>query len=151
MTVHYIVENNPIGYFFRIVFLSNNYRDPLLRKFKNDYDLTRPEFSILISLGFQEGISAIEISDITRQPQNTISRGVFLLSKKKLIKKVNDKEDKRIYRLYLTDKGRKVQKQLMTYLIEADAKMVDCLTSREREQLEKLLSKMCASAPTFLD
>lgn len=147
MTAHYIVENNPIGYFYRIVFLSNNYRDPLLRKFKKDYDLTRPEFSILISLGFQECISAIEISDITRQPQNTISRGVFLLSQKKLIKKENDKQDKRIYQLYLTDKGRKVQKQLMTYLFQTDANMVACLTSREKDQLAKLLSKMCAAAP----
>jgi len=149
MAEHYIVGNNPIPYFFRVVFLSNNFRDPLLRRFEKDFRFTRPEFSILICLGLQSGITAIEISDVTRQPQNTVSRGVFLLSQKKLIRKENDKLDKRRNRLYLTKAGLAAHKELMAYLIEANNKMVDCLSSKERKQLETILGKMCSEAPAF--
>ena len=149
MAEHYIVRNNPIPYFFRIVFLSNNFRDPLLRKFEKDFRFTRPEFSILVCLGLQNGISAIEISDITRQPQNTVSRGVLLLTQKKLIRKVTDKSDKRRNRLYLTKEGTAAHKVLMDYLTEANQKMVDCLSSKEKKQLENILAKMCSEAPSF--
>lgn len=149
MAEHYIVGNNPIPYFFRIVFLSNNFRDPLLRKFEKDFKFTRPEFSVLICLGLQSGISAIEISDVTRQPQNTVSRGVLLLSQKKLIRKETDKQDKRRNRLYLTKQGLSKHKELMAFLIEANHKMVDCLSSKEKKQLETILGKMCSEAPSF--
>lgn len=149
MAEHYIVGNNPIPYFFRIVFLSNNFRDPLLRKFERDFKFTRPEFSILICLGLQSGITAIEVSDVTRQPQNTVSRGVFLLSQKKLIRKVIDDKDKRRNRLYLTREGKSAHKELMAYLKEANEKMVDCLSAREKKQLETILGKMCTEAPSF--
>ena len=149
MTEHYIVRNNPVPYFFRIVFLSNNFRDPLLRKFEKDFRFTHPEFSILVCLGLQNGISAIEISDITRQPQNTVSRGVMLLTQKNLIRKVVDKSDKRRNRLYLTKEGFTAHRVLMEYLIEANQKMVDCLTGKEKKQLETILAKMCSEAQPF--
>ncbi len=147
MTVYSIVDDNPVPYFFRIVFLSNNYRDPLLRKIETRYKLTRPEFSILVCLGIKDGISAIDICDITRQPQNTVSRGVFLLSEKAHIKKVTEERDNRIKRLYLTAKGRTAHNQLMEYLVEADRNMVECLSAKEKEQLDRILAKMCSAIP----
>ena len=60
---------SPIPFFFRIVYLSNNYRDPLLRTIEHEYGLTRPEFSILICLHMRDGLSAIDICGVTAQPQ----------------------------------------------------------------------------------
>ncbi len=145
MKLHPIVTNNPIPFFFHIIYLSNNYRDPLLRLFEKEFDLTRPEFSILVCLGLQDGMSAIEISEITRQPQNTISRGVYLLCRKKLISKKNDKNDKRRYKLYATKKGTRKYQKIMVHLNEANDKMVACLTAKERKQLDVMLEKMCES------
>lgn len=136
---------SPIPFFFRIVYLSNNYRDPLLRTIERDYGLTRPEFSILICLHMRDGLSAIDICGITAQPQNTVGRGVALLLEKSMITKTADAEDGRRYYLHLTKKGERAYQSFIGILEEANARMIACLTERETEQLNALLNKMCAA------
>lgn len=146
MTKTNMLEENPIPYFFRIVYMANNYRDPLLRMFEKDMNLTRPEFSILVCLGIDKSVSATDISEITCQPQNTISRGVLLLMEKGMLKRDKDEKDKRRHRLKLTQKGEKERKKVMTYLEHTDKLMVASLNSHERKQLGRLLTKICRNA-----
>lgn len=139
-----LLRNNPIPFFFRIVYLSNNYRDPLLRTIENDMGLTRPEFSILLCLAQRDGLGAIDVSEITRQPQNTVSRGVFLLLKKGMIRKETHRGDARRSHLHLTPKGEKAYNSFIGLVQAANDKMVAGLTSAEVRKLDALLTKMCA-------
>lgn len=141
-----ILRKNPIPFFYRIVFLSNNYRDPLLRNIEQVFGLTRPEFSILVCLAQQTGISAIDISAFTSQPENTVSRGVFLLLEKGMIRKIADPRDKRRYHLHLTKSGERQYNSFFGLVKTANDAMVASLTPAELEQLDKLLSKMCDAA-----
>ncbi len=138
-----IVKDNPIPFFFRIVYLSNNYRDPLLRTIENDLGLTRPEFSILMCLAQRDGLSAIDVSEITRQPQNTVARGVLLLARKGLIRKETSKGDARRSHLYLTAKGGKAYASFIGLVKEANRKMIAGLTQTEVDRLDVILDKMC--------
>lgn len=139
------LRKNKFPYFFRIQFLSSNFRDPTMRKIEQHYGLTRPEFSILICLALRPGLSAIDVADITRQPENTLGRGVSLLLEKRFITKEPDPEDGRRYKLFLTDSGRASHKTFIHLFIEANDEMVAALTPTERAQLDKLLDKMCAA------
>ena len=143
-----ILKKNPIPYFFRIVYLSNNYRDPLLRTIEHELGLTRPEFSILLCLAQRDGLGAIDVSEITRQPQNTVSRGVFLLLKKGLIRKETNRGDARKSHLHLTAKGEKTYQSFIGLFKDADARMVACLTKSETDRLDALLDKMCDAVAT---
>lgn len=139
------LKKNSFPFFFRIQFLSSNFRDPLMRQIEQEYGLTRPEFSIMICLSLRPGMSAIDISDITRQPENTLGRGVSLLLDKGFITKEPDPKDGRRFRLFLTPQGREAQKSFMHLFVEANDDMIDCLTAAERKQLDGLLDKMCAA------
>ena len=88
-------------------------------------------------------MSAIEIAEITRQPQNTLARGVSLLQEKSLVKRAQDPDDGRRYRLYLTPKGKKLYKSFIYLFEEANEEMVASLSEAERATLDKLLDKMC--------
>ena len=139
------LKKNSFPYFFRVQFLSSNFRDPLLRQIEQQYGLTRPEFSILICLSLRPGMSAIDIAEITRQPENTLGRGVSLLLEKAFIIKEPDPSDGRRYKLYVTPAGRKTYELFIHLFTEANDAMVACLTAKEREQLDHLLDKMCAA------
>lgn len=142
----FIAEQSPIPFFFRIVYLSNKYRDPLIRQFEHELNLTRPEFSILVCLGQQTDLSAIDIAIITSQPQNSVSRGVWLLGEKGLIVKHPDAQDKRKYLLRLTKEGKAFYKKIIAELSDVNDKMIACLNAREKDRLETLLKKMCLAA-----
>lgn len=145
MTRDAILKNNPIPYFFRIVYLSNNYRDPLLRTIEYELGLTRPEFSIILCLSQRDGLGAIDVSEITRQPQNTVSRGVYLLVKKGLIRKETNRGDARRSHLHLTAKGEKAYASFIGLVQQANDRMIACLTPAELKRLDALLDKMCSA------
>lgn len=138
------LKKNSFPFFFRVQFLSSNFRDPLLRQIEQQFGLTRPEFSILICLSLRPGMSAIDIAEITRQPENTLGRGVSILVEKAFITKEPDPADGRRYKLYVTPAGRETYESFVHLFVEANDEMVDCLTAKEREQLDHLLDKMCA-------
>ena len=146
------LKKNSFPFFFRIQFLSSNFRDPMLRQIEQEYGLTRPEFSILICLALRPGMSAIDIAEITRQPENTLGRGVSLLLDKQFITKEPDPKDGRRYRLHLTRTGRDQYDAFIHLFTEANERMVGCLSAKELEQFDMLLDKICASvraSPTW--
>lgn len=145
MKLRHITFNNPISIYFKIAFLANHFRDPTNRKLESEYGLTRPEFTILFCLGQMEKISAVDVADITQVPANTLSRGAAILFRKKLITKSEDPADRRRTLLSLTKKGVRLYKLVLTHLKAADAKMIEPLSDRERQQLDRLLTKMCAA------
>lgn len=139
------LKSNSIPFFFRVQFLSNNYRDPMIRQIERDHGLTRPEFSIMICLGLRDRMSAIDIAEITRQPENTISRGVALLLGKDLIEKLPHAQDGRRFELSLSEKGREVYDTLILLMEDVNDQMIACLSRTELKQLDGILDKMCAA------
>ena len=85
MKLKKFLENIPAKYLFRLSYLANHFRDPFLRQCEQELGLTRPEASILFCLASQDGITAKDVADVTRQPKNTLSRGSLILEGKGLI------------------------------------------------------------------
>ena len=138
-----IVAGTPLPLAYRIAFITNFYREPLLRQMEREFGLMRPEWTILICLVFRDGLNPRDISEITEQPRNTISRGVAALVRKEMILQKPDAEDARRVLLHLTDKGRAVYENIMPMFVEGENRLTGMLTQEERATLEGLLDKLC--------
>lgn len=130
----------PIGY--RIAFLTNFMREPVLRQMEKDFGIIRPELTVLMCLSFRENVYARDICEITEQPSNTVSRGVASLEKKGLLTRSRDAVDTRRQVLNITQQGQDLHDEIMDRFRSAEARMLEVLTSEEAQQLQSLLDKL---------
>jgi DNA-binding MarR family transcriptional regulator len=98
-----------------IIFLSaefsHRFGQAMAAAFKqHNIDITAEQFGVLVVLWYQDGISQKEISEKLSRDKTTITRVLMNMKKNKLIKQVTDAEDNRSNLVYLTAKGKEVQK-----------------------------------------
>jgi DNA-binding MarR family transcriptional regulator len=134
----------------------------LIRRLANIYDaiynmdingseITGPRLSILIRLfidekiGRTEGLNPTFLSKLQNVSKNTISSLVRGLEDQGLVQRQNDTEDRRIYRLQLTDAGRNLIIEKTPRLVDYMNSMTDDLSSEEKSELIRLLEKLIAS------
>ena len=144
-----IIDNTPIPFGYRIAFLTNFFREPLLRKMEKQFEIIRPEWTVLICLHFKNGCTAKDICEITEQPSNTVSRAVTSLAQKKYIERKTDTKDARRSLLYITKLGKAFYADVMGLFVEGENNLIDCLSDEERTQLDLILDKMCRHVPDW--
>ena len=137
-----ILDATRIPVAYRLAFLTNFWREPLLRWMERETGLIRPELTVLICLSFQNDLNARDICEITEQPSNTVSRAVTSLTDKGLITRVRDNVDTRRRVLNITPEGQEVHDRLMARFSEAEQDMLQVLTPQEVETLTGLLDKL---------
>ncbi len=130
----------PIGY--RLAFLTNFWREPLLRKMEKDFGIIRPELTVLMCLAFRNDVHARDICEITEQPSNTVSRAVGSLEKKGYLTRTQDKDDTRRQVLNIMPSGREIHDQIIEMFDVAEKAMISALNSKEQAELLALLDKM---------
>lgn len=130
----------PVGY--RLAFLTNFWREPLLRWMERETGIIRPELTVLMCLSFHRDLNARDICEITEQPSNTVSRAVGSLEEKGYITRERDAIDTRRRVLNITEAGQAVHDRLLTRFAEAEARMLETLTPQEVETLTALLDKL---------
>ncbi len=106
----------PAGLDQNIIFLcaefSHRFGQALSAAFKeHGITVTAEQFSILVVLWYQDGISQKEISEKLNRDKTTVTRVLMNMKKNKLIKQVTDAGDNRSNLVYLTGKGKEVQKK----------------------------------------
>jgi len=117
-------------------------REPVLRDVERNFDIIRPELTVLMCAYVRNDVHARDICEITEQPPNTVSRGVASLERKGLIKRTRDREDTRRQTLKITPAGKKLHNEIMAMFEQAEQKMLAGLTEREKTQLLSLLDKI---------
>lgn len=145
-----IVAGTPIPIAYRLAFLTNFYREPLMRRMEQEHGLIRPEWTILICLVYRDGLNPRDICEITEQPRNTISRSVASLEAKGFVRREPDPGDARRLMLRLTPAGRAAYDVIMPMFVEGEARLLACLEPSERETLEGLLDKLCRAVPRWV-
>jgi MarR family transcriptional regulator, negative regulator of the multidrug operon emrRAB len=133
--------------------LANMY-DTFINMDINGAELTGPRLGILIRLyineqiGRTEGLNPTILSHIQNVSKNTISSLTKGLEDQGLVIRENDATDRRVYRLKLTDAGRKLIVDNMPRHIEYMNKMSSDLDDQEQTQLVHLLGKLIQSVAT---
>jgi DNA-binding MarR family transcriptional regulator len=112
-------------------------------EYQERYGLDIPEWRVLATLGFRnDACSAQYISDCTRTHKSTISRAVTTLMRRQIIERVENKDDRREFRLRLTRKGKSLYEELIPRLLRKEQEILSCLSARERKELASLLGKI---------
>lgn len=70
-------------------------------------DITADQWRILNLLRTEDGVPQISLCEGSLKNAATVSRIIDLLCKKELTKRKRNKEDKRVYNIYLTARGKK--------------------------------------------
>ena len=144
-----ILDATPIPVTYRIAFLTNFFREPVLRKIDHEFGLIRPELTVLICLSYKSNLNARDICEITEQPSNTVSRAVVSLTEKGYISRSGDQHDARRIVLAITSEGQRLHDLAMAYFVEAEEAMLAGLSEKEIATLTALLDKLARAAPQW--
>lgn len=144
-----ILDGVTIPFAFKMGYVINSYREPSFRAIEAKLGLTRSEIVSLIFLCHRDGISAADICDFTGHLKNNISRAITALEAKGMIRRESHGQDQRRLLIYVAPAGRKLHDKFMPGLRVREQELLACLSERERGDLERILRKLCAHAPSW--
>jgi MarR family transcriptional regulator, organic hydroperoxide resistance regulator len=87
---------------------------------ENGFNITADQFEILNILWDKEGITQTEIANFVSKDKTNITRILDVMEKNNLLQRENDKNDRRIYRIFLTKFGKMQKSKLRKVLIEGN-------------------------------
>ncbi len=105
-------------------------------------DITVDQWVILNELNQHGPLSQNELGNFSFKDAPTVTRIIDLLSKKDLVKRKMDKNDRRKYNVELTAKGNKMVNKLLPYIVEFRKMGWEGLTEKDIKKLQKILDKV---------
>ena len=136
---------------WRLSFLSNFFIAPLYAELADEYGVSRHEVQILYCLTQYQDLLAQDISLITGQPKNSISRAVSQLLDKGYLRREIHRDDGRARTLKLTKSGRAIINEVMPAIYHRQDAMRAALTPKEQATFDKLISKIVFSIHNWVD
>ena len=131
---------------FRLNRLAAEVSAALSSEYQERYGLDIPEWRVLATLGFRnDACSAQYIAHCTRTHKSTISRAVTALMKRQLVERVENEDDRREFRLRMTQKGNALYEELIPRLLRKEGEILSCLSVQERKDFARLLGKIESS------
>jgi DNA-binding MarR family transcriptional regulator len=128
---------------FRLNRLAAEVSSALSVEYQAGYGLDIPEWRVMATLGFRnEACSAQYISQCTRTHKSTISRAVTSLMSRQLIERVENRDDRREFRLRLSAKGHALYEELIPRLLRKEQDIMSCLSAQERRDFAAMLGKI---------
>lgn len=114
----------------------------LFKEQLDSYGLTPKQFSLLAFLWIEDNLSQTSLSHKTQVDRTTIGGLIDRLEKLDLVKRLPTPEDRRAYRICLTDKGRDLEKELCALAGQVTEQFLSPLSAEERTALRETLKKM---------
>jgi DNA-binding MarR family transcriptional regulator len=128
---------------FRLNRLATEVSAALSSEYQERYRLDIPEWRVLATLGFRDdACSAQYIAHCTRTHKSTISRAVMTLMTRQLVERVENKDDRREFRLRMTRKGKALYAELIPRLKRKEQAILSCLSAQERKDFAHMLGKI---------
>jgi DNA-binding MarR family transcriptional regulator len=99
--------------------LRDHLRQFMQKKFReNNIDLTYEMHQIMASLWKKDGVNQQELADLTLKDKASMTYLIDNLTKRDLVKRVEDKTDRRSKLVYLTPKGKQLGKRVEPWVYE---------------------------------
>lgn len=106
------------------------------------YDVTAEQWVLLMTLWKQDGLSQHEIADATDKDKTTITRLVDGIEKRNLVVRVHDKKDRRQKLIYLTNKGKALEQDLMVISTSTLGRAIQGIDRKHLAICEDVLEKI---------
>jgi MarR family transcriptional regulator, lower aerobic nicotinate degradation pathway regulator len=106
------------------------------------HDLTPQQFGLLGFLWQEDGITQAELSARSQIDRTTMGGLIDRLEKEGLVARRNHPDDRRAYRICLTEKGQALEPVLTPLAQRTQEKFISKLDQQEVETLKSLLEKI---------
>ena len=106
------------------------------------FNVTVEQFGVLAFLWYKEGVKQQDIADGLKRNKTTITRIVENMINRNLIVKVPDQFDKRNKLIYLTQKGKALQKEMVEASGLVYYQTLNNITSKDIEKCLVILKQM---------
>ncbi|ART77274.1 MarR family transcriptional regulator [Sutcliffiella horikoshii] len=110
-----------------------------------DHDISLVQSHILYELARTEGPSMQQVAETIGMDITTFSRQIQTLVKMELVEKTQSTEDKRVYHLYLTANGIKVEQEINQQMLHYLTNVFSNISEKEGEELVKSLKVLNAA------
>jgi DNA-binding MarR family transcriptional regulator len=111
-----------------------------------DYNIGRGQHVILLTLYRHTGISQETLSDILKLDKGSIAKSVKKLEDEGFIDRSVDADDKRAYKLFLTQKGQDIIPVVKKAIGDWEDALTSELKEEEKQAVSVLLEKMALKA-----
>lgn len=105
-------------------------------------ELNFTQFVALKLLGHEEPMTPVELARALHYNPGALTRLLDKLEQRGYLKRVPDPDDRRALRLELTTPGKALRKRVIGYCDAVAARTFEGTTTREREQLHDVLSRV---------
>ena len=103
------------------------------------YDLTPPQFGLLAFLWQQDGLTQVELSEKGQTDRTTIGGLIDRLEKIGLVERRQHPQDRRAYKIHLTERGRELEGPLTECAGRSLKKFTNGLNEQEISELQRML------------
>lgn len=107
---------------------------------RNDFEITPEQYIILAILVENGELYQRQIAEIAYKDRPNITRLINILEKKGLVKRVEDVQKRKVYKIVITEKGKEIHKKIRPYMLELHNSAVDGIT---KEELEACINTLC--------
>jgi MarR family transcriptional regulator, organic hydroperoxide resistance regulator len=143
----------PVSLQTNIIFLCGDFthvfQQALTRAFRdNNIPVTIEQFAVLAVLFYQNGINQKDIGKLLGRDKTTITRIISNMIKNKVIHRISDERDSRGKLIYLTPKGKAVQKKAVRVSGELYTKALRNIDGKDLSQAMGLVAQMIKNVHT---
>lgn len=109
---------------------------------EEDTDITVELLEILAYLYRKDGMNQQEIADLMIKDKSSMTYQIDGLVKRELVKRVEDENDRRNKRIFLTEKGKELQTMLQSWVAELYEQSVTGIDEKELDTALAMVKKM---------
>ncbi len=107
--------------------------------------ITNEQWIVLKVIDANPAVSQTEIAEISRKDKTNITRILDLLEKSDFIERRKDDRDRRMYRIHITEPGKKILKEVNPITQKTDEVCTQSLNKKQVVALINSLDAVCAS------
>lgn len=111
----------------------------ILREEIEEYDLTPPQFALLSFLWQQDGLTQVELAEKGQIDRSTLGGLIDRLERNSLLERRQHPQDRRAYRIYLTEQGKSMENTLSACAKRSLQKFTSGLDEDEVKELRRML------------
>lgn len=127
---------------YRLSLLATTLGTALAGALAERFDLTLPEWRVMVALANSPGLSAAQVSKLTGMDKVAVSRAVATLLRARRVERTREESDRRRSSLQLTARGHDLYEEVVPWALAYEQALLRGMTARNREKLDWLLDAL---------
>ena len=130
---------------YRLSIVTNRASAAIALHYSKRFGLSIPEWRVMAVLGETPGLSARQVAERTEMDKVQVSRAVQSLLAAKRLTRGTDKDDGRVARLSLSERGQAIYREVVPLALDLEREFLSVLSASERAALDATLTKLSVS------